>query len=58
VSAQPVWNRCDECGRFIALDDFDSGATHCLVLPDSDYTSETYETLCKRHADSATESPK
>jgi hypothetical protein len=42
-----VWNRCDVCGRFIAYKDFDDGkARRCMVTPDSDYSSEAYETLC------------
>ena len=40
---------CDECGRFIAMDDFDRGAMHRLVYPDSEYTRETWETLCCTH---------
>ena len=43
------WNRCDVCGRFIALEDFERGAVRNLVYPDSDRTSETWETLCCRH---------
>jgi CRISPR/Cas system-associated protein Cas10 (large subunit of type III CRISPR-Cas system) len=47
------WNRCDVCGRFVALEDFESGrATRRLETPDSDYSSEAYETLCARHVDS------
>jgi hypothetical protein len=44
------WNRCDICGKFIAYDDFDNGATHELVTYDTEYTDETWETLCKKHA--------
>lgn len=48
---EPPWNRCDECGKFIALDDFgDGGAVRVLVTPDSEYTSETFKTLCAKHA--------
>jgi hypothetical protein len=43
--------RCDHCGRFIALEDFASGATRRMVTPDSDRSREEYETLCKRHAE-------
>jgi len=42
------WNRCDVCGRFIAHDDFGSGATRDMRTPDSDLTWETWETTCKR----------
>lgn len=45
------WNRCDVCGRFIALADFDKGAVRNLVYPDSELTRETWETLCLKHAD-------
>jgi hypothetical protein len=42
--------RCDVCGRFIALEDFDKGAVRKLIFPDSEFTRETYETLCPQHA--------
>ena len=49
-----AWNRCDACGKFIALKDFDKGATRNIVSHDSEaagtYYHETYETLCKKHA--------
>jgi hypothetical protein len=45
-----LWNRCDVCGRFIALDDFDKGAVRRLIYPDSERTAETWETLCRAHA--------
>lgn len=48
------WNRCDECGRFIALDDFDNGAVRRLVYPDSEFTRETWETLCLEHSSPVT----
>lgn len=45
------WNRCDVCGRFIAMSDFATGAAvRQMTRPDSEYSSETYETLCPRHA--------
>lgn len=44
---QRAWNRCDECGRFIAFKDFDDGAIRQMVTPDSDYSAETWETICK-----------
>lgn len=45
------WNRCDVCGKFIPYKDFDKGvAIRRLETPDSIYTKETYETLCKEHA--------
>jgi len=43
------WNRCDVCGKFIAFDDFGKDACRVLVTPDSEYTREEYETLCKNH---------
>lgn len=45
------WNRCDKCGRFIALSDFESGkAVRLLEYPDSEVSRESYITLC--HEDS------
>jgi hypothetical protein len=43
------WNKCDACGRFISFDEFEAGAIRRLVYPDSDYTRETWETLCSAH---------
>ena len=43
------WNRCDVCGRFIALEDFERGAIRHLIYPDSEFTRETWETLCRHH---------
>lgn len=47
------WNRCDVCGRFIAIEDFcrkPFPAIRRLIYPDSEYTRETWETLCRGHA--------
>jgi len=42
--------RCDECGRFLRYDDLESGiAIRRLTLPDSEFSVETYETLCPIH---------
>ena len=39
------WNRCDICGQFIALDDFEAGrAIRRELTPDSEYSRETWET--------------
>ena len=46
-----VWNKCDECGRFIAMADFDKGAVRRMVYPDSDRSAETWETLCRDHGE-------
>lgn len=41
---------CDICGQFISLVDLESGAASCkLITPDSDYSTEEYEVLCKEH---------
>ena len=41
---------CDVCGRFISVEDLVSGAAlHKLLTPDSEFTMETYETLCQEH---------
>ena len=51
MTRRDVWNRCDECGRFIPLQDFADGeASRELVTPDSLVTRETFETLCKLHS--------
>ena len=40
--------KCDFCGRFIPIIDFDNKkATNSMTLPDSDYSCETWETTCK-----------
>ena len=42
--------KCDICGRFISYQSLDEGrATRRLVTPDSEFTSEEYETLCPTH---------
>jgi len=41
------WNRCDWCGQFIAYEDFLNGAIRELFTPDTEFTAETYKTLCK-----------
>ena len=49
-----TWNRCDDCGKFIQLDDFATGAaSHKLLEPSSDLGVENWETLCKEHRDPA-----
>lgn len=53
MTERDPWNRCDECGRFIALADFDRGAVRRLVYPDSEFTRETWETLCIAHGEQA-----
>lgn len=45
-----MWNRCDVCGRFIALRDFEKGALRQIVTPSSEFTREEFETLCIEHA--------
>lgn len=45
-----LWNRCDECGKLIAYKEFRLGkATRTLVTPDSEFTQEEWETLCRLH---------
>lgn len=40
-----TWNRCDVCGRFIGMKEFEQGAAiRNLVTPDSWYSDEEYET--------------
>ncbi|MCD6436213.1 MAG: hypothetical protein J7L15_07475 [Clostridiales bacterium] len=41
--------KCDNCGKFISYEDLDIGeATITMILPDSHYSIETWETICKR----------
>lgn len=43
--------KCDECGKFIALDDLANGkAQHQLATPESLTTRETFSSLCSEHA--------
>lgn len=52
MSEEPI--RCEVCGRFIPYADIESGkAVHRMVTPDSDQSSEEWETLCARHSDSS-----
>lgn len=40
--------RCDNCGHFVSHTDLRMGwATRRLITPDSHFTSEKYETLCR-----------
>ena len=42
-------NRCDICGKFIAISDFISGkAKRKMISPDSAYTIEDYSTECEK----------
>ena len=50
MKKRECWNKCDVCGRFIPFKDFaDGSAIHWMTYPDSEFTFETYETLCKIH---------
>jgi hypothetical protein len=41
--------KCDDCGKFVSFKDlFEEMALRSLLTPDSHFTEETYETLCKR----------
>jgi hypothetical protein len=40
---------CDWCGRYIKLQDIATGkADHAFVLPDSEFSRETFESKCAR----------
>lgn len=42
--------RCDQCGRFISYKDIESGkAIWRMILPDSEFSKETWEGLCPEH---------
>lgn len=46
-----TWNRCDYCGQFIAMIEFEKGrAKRTMLTPDSEFTAETYETICAKCA--------
>lgn len=41
--------QCDGCGRFVSLDDLESGAaTRKLIHADTEFSCESYETECAR----------
>lgn len=41
--------KCDECGRFISIQDLmDEKAIHTCVSPDSDWSAERFESLCAK----------
>jgi len=42
--------KCDVCGRFIGHDDFETGAYRRMAYPDSDFSQESYVTLCRTHS--------
>ena len=43
-----MWNRCSKCGRFIPVDAFeDNTAIRRMITPDSEFTMETWENLCR-----------
>ena len=47
---QPL--QCDICGKFISWNDFETGkARRYLITPDSEFTPEEYETLCRDHSE-------
>lgn len=40
--------KCDYCGKFIPIDDLAAGdAIHQCILPDSEFSVETFESQCK-----------
>lgn len=42
--------QCDVCGAFLSWRDIGSGrAIHRMISPDSDVSSEEWETLCPKH---------
>jgi len=43
------WNRCDICGKFIAIHEFRTNGTAVreLLTSDTAFTAETYETYHK-----------
>jgi hypothetical protein len=46
-----LWNRCEDCGRFIPMSDFEQDkAIRRFISPDAEGNEETWETLCKAHS--------
>lgn len=46
-----TWNRCDECGKFIGMDQFENHlAVRRLLEPSSELGVERWETLCFQHS--------
>jgi len=51
VSKRDTWNKCAECGQFVGYEDIAEGrATVTLVTPDSAWSDERLEVLCRKHA--------
>lgn len=47
-----LWFKCDVCGRFIPHADIaDGSADHRTVEPETHFSTERYETLCRKHND-------
>lgn len=41
--------QCDGCGQFISIQDLmDEKASHHLLWPDSEFTTETFESFCPK----------
>jgi hypothetical protein len=41
--------KCDFCGRFITTEDLQNNkASHSLIVPDSNFSIEEWETTCKK----------
>jgi hypothetical protein len=52
------WNRCDWCGHFISLADFESGkATRKMLSHDTSFSAETYENRCAKCSPNDPSSP-
>lgn len=45
---EKYWNRCDICGKYISIADFDSKKAKRTISYDY-YGSEVYDTFCKKH---------
>ena len=54
------WNKCTYCGKFIAYRDFrdKDGALTRMLYPDSEFTIETWETICKKCREGENEATK
>jgi hypothetical protein len=42
------WHKCDNCGKFIAYENFKEGkAKRTLIEPDNEFGPETWENICE-----------
>lgn len=41
--------KCNYCGKYISMNDLNSGKAYVkMIIPDSHFTAEEFETVCKK----------